>query len=85
MAGRKKGEVGKVESDREKFERLGVQRMTNALKYINLVGNLAGPGYEYTEGDVTLIVTTLQEAVDRVKDRFEGKSVSGGGFRFRKS
>lgn len=81
MAGRKKADVGKEETVYEKSVRLGQQRMGNALKYIGLVGNLAGPGYEFTDGQREQILTALQEAVDKVKDRFEGKSPAAAGFR----
>jgi len=81
MAGRKRSEVGKEETAAEKSVRLGEQRMGNALKYIGLVGNLAGPGYEFTDSQREQILTALQEAVDKVKDRFGGKSPAAAGFR----
>lgn len=81
MAGRKKSEISKVETKVEKSRRLANQRMGSALKYLNLVGNLAGVGYEFTDEQRTQIVETLQDAVMTVKDRFGGKSQSAAGFR----
>ena len=81
MAGRKRADVGKPETGAEKFVRLAEQRMGNALKYIGLVGNLAGPGYDRTDAQVEQILTALQEAVDKVKDRFGGKTLVASGFR----
>ena len=81
MAGRKKNAVVENETSAQKFVRLAEQRMGNALKYIGLVGNLAGPGYERSPEQVEQILTALQEAVDKVKDRFGGKSLAATGFR----
>ncbi len=82
MAGRKKADVGKVETDAEKFDRLAVQRVNMAIKYIGLVGNLAGPGYERSPEKVEQLLAALQGAVDRAKERFEGKTQTASGFRF---
>jgi len=81
MAGRKKGVVVENETDAQKFVRLAEQRVGNALKYIGLVGNLAGPGYVRSPEQVEQILTALQGALDRVKDRFGGKSPAATGFR----
>lgn len=81
MAGRKKSDVGKPETEGEKFVRLAQQRVGMALKYIGLVGNLSGPGYERKPEQVEQILTALQDAVTRTKERFEGKPQSAAGFR----
>jgi hypothetical protein len=81
MAGRKKTDIGKAETKADKSRRLANQRMGSALKYLNLVGNLAGSGYDFSTEQRTQIVKTLQDAVGMVKDRFEGKSQSAAGFR----
>jgi hypothetical protein len=80
MARKSSGVSGKQETKNEKFVRLAEQRMGSALKYINLVGNLSGPGYEATDGQKTVILTALQEAVDTVKERFEGTPQKAAGF-----
>jgi len=81
MAGRKKNVVVENETDAQKFVRLAEMRMGNALRYIGLVGNLAGPGYERSPEQVEQILIALQEAVDKAKDRFGGKSPAAAGFR----
>ena len=85
MAGRKKNVVVENETSAQKFVRLAEQRMGNALKYIGLVGNLTGPGYDRADAQVEQILTALQEAVDKVKDRFGGKSLAATGFRLSQS
>lgn len=80
MAGRKKADVGKEESKAEKSVRLAQQRVGMALKYLNLVGNLAGTGYEFTPAQKDKMLTALDEAVVRVKERFGGKSQAATGF-----
>ena len=81
MAGRKVADRDKVETNADKFVRLAEQRVGMALKYLNLVANLAGPGYDRTPAQVTVIQTALQTAVDKVKERFEGKPQQTAGFR----
>lgn len=84
MAGKRKGTDVVNQTPAEKFCRLAEQRTGQALKYIGLVGNLAGPGYERTDEQVEQILTALQEAVDRAKDRFGGKPQASAGFRLTK-
>ena len=52
------------ESKRQKFVRLAENRVNNALKQIELLGNLAnGSVYEYTQEDVEKILKCLKNAV----------------------
>jgi len=81
MAGKRKGQDVVNETPAEKFVRLAEQRTGQALKYIGLVGNLSGAGYEHTDGQVEQIFTALQGAVDRAKDRFSDKPQVWSGFR----
>lgn len=53
------------ETKRQKFTRLGAVRVSKALKAIDIVSNLAGPGYEYTPADVEKIKTALQGQLDK--------------------
>jgi hypothetical protein len=85
MAGRKKADVGKTETKADAFIRLTEQRMTNALKYIGLVGNLAGPAYERTAEQAEQIVSALEGAVDGVREAFKGNKPSASGFRLTKT
>ena len=58
------------ETKHDKFKRLAVQRATNALKKIELVGNLGTSGYESTPEEVEKIFGALQHALDVAKGRF---------------
>ena len=59
-----------AESKHDKFKRLAAQRVTNALKKIELIGNLSSPGYEYTTEEVDKIFAALQQTLDSTKSRF---------------
>ena len=59
------------ESKHDRFKRLASKRVQTALKKIELIGNLASPGYEYSEEDVEKITSALQATVDQVKAAFE--------------
>lgn len=63
------------ETKREKFTRLAEARMNNALKQIELLGNLANTSaYEYSEEDVSKMLKTLRKAVGDLEDAFEKTS-----------
>jgi hypothetical protein len=68
-----------------KFERLAEKRVNEAIKKINLVGNLSHTGnYEYTDAHVRQIVSALRAAVKQVDTRFSNKGRSDKeGFRFK--
>ena len=59
-----------AESKHDKFKRLASQRVTNAIKKMELIGNLTGSGYESTPEEVEKIFTALQQTLDGVKDKF---------------
>jgi len=59
-----------AESKHDKFKRLAAQRVTNALKKIELIGNLSSPGYEYSSEEVDKIFVALQETLDGTKSKF---------------
>ena len=57
---------------RSKFVEMAERRVTNTIKDIQLVGNLAnGRMYEYERTDVNKIFKKLQSELDRAKLRFE--------------
>ena len=58
------------ETKHDKFKRLATQRVTNALKKIELVGNLSTSSYEYAPEEVDKIFASLQQALDSAKNRF---------------
>ena len=62
--------MAESESKHDKFKRLATQRVTNAIKKIELIGNLATSGYESTPEEVEKIFKAMQETLDGVKDKF---------------
>ena len=59
------------ESKRQKFVRLAENRVNNALKQIELLGNLAnGSVYEYTQEDVEKILKCLKNAVSDLEHTY---------------
>ena len=62
------------ESKHDRFKRLASKRVQNAVKKIELIGNLSSPGYEYSEEDVEKIIAMLQETLDQVKDSFSKRT-----------
>jgi len=69
-----------AESKQDKFKRLATQRVPNAVKKIEIIGNLAGSGYESTPEDVDKIISALQEAVDGVKEKFSKRKTQAAKF-----
>ncbi|MFC1699256.1 hypothetical protein ACFL1I_04775 [Candidatus Omnitrophota bacterium] len=69
------------ESKHDKFKRLASQRVTNAIKKIELIGNLSSPGYEYTSEEVEKIFVSLQQILDGTKSKFsKAKKEDAGKF-----
>jgi len=62
--------MGEGESKHDKFKRLATQRVTNAIKKVELIGNLSSSGYEYTPEEIEKIFTSLQQTLDNTKSRF---------------
>ena len=58
----------------EKFIQLAEKRMTNTIKNMRLVGNLANKShYEYTDAEVRKILNALTKELDAVKAKFKDK------------
>jgi hypothetical protein len=72
------------EADRGKFVRLATKRVSNALKAIQLVGNLSNKSnYDYTDADVQKIFRALQDELSASKKKFEiAQSRNGKGAAF---
>ena len=68
------------------FERIAERRVTQAVKLLRLIGNLANRrNYTYTEEQVRQIVETLENEVKQLKSRFRQEtSIHPEGFSFRK-
>lgn len=68
----------KKETDREKFIRLATKRVNNALKAIQLVGNLSNRGnYDFNEKDVERIFTALSSELKTSRERFQASGLKG--------
>lgn len=56
---------------RDRFVRLAENRVTKALKHIRLIGNLSNKNnYEYSEKDISKIISALENEVKNVKAKF---------------
>ena len=61
---------GKEESKAERFKRLAEPRVGNAIKKIEIIGNLSSSSYEYNYDQIHKILTSLRAAVDEVEKKF---------------
>lgn len=60
-----------MEGRRDKFKRLATQRVNNALKQIELIGNLGNKSnYDYTEEDIRKIFSELDKALRETRSKF---------------
>jgi len=59
-----------TESKHDKFKRLATLRVANALKKIELIGNLSSSSYEYAPEEVEKIFSALQQTLDSTRGRF---------------
>lgn len=72
-----------AETKAAKFTRLAQRRVTDALKRIAKVGNLASKAnYEYTPDQASKIEAALADAVRAVGLKFSGSSETATGFTF---
>lgn len=61
-----------MNSKRDKFKELAEKRVNNALKNIQLIGNLSNTNnYDYNKEDVTKIFKTLKEELQTAEARFK--------------
>lgn len=61
----------KQESKADRFKRLSEPRVGNAVKKIEIIGNLAGSNYEFSAEQIANILTTLKNAVGEVEAKFQ--------------
>ncbi|MGB6177213.1 MAG: hypothetical protein WBF43_12955 [Methylocella sp.] len=60
------------QADREKFVELARNRVSKALKNIQLIGNLANrSNYDYTEEDAAKIMKALSDEVSACRKKFD--------------
>jgi len=61
----------------EKFERLAEKRITEVVKKLRLVGNLANKNnYNYTDEHVKQIIETIDNEVKLLKNRFREENTN---------
>lgn len=61
-----------METKEEKFKRLANTRVNNAIKQLDLIGNLSNSSsYSYSEDDVKKIVNALNQKVKEVNFKFQ--------------
>lgn len=75
--------VPENETREQKLARLADARVTKAIRYISLCGNLAA--YRPTGDDITCIMGALAEACSNVHNRLEGTRRDSITFRLHKS
>lgn len=62
---------------RAKFKELAEKRVNNAMKNIQLIGNLSNTrAYDYSEDDVKKIFKTLREQLNLAESKFKSKDSS---------
>ncbi|WP_077618315.1 hypothetical protein [Bacillus sinesaloumensis] len=71
---------------RDKFEELAEKRVTETIKKIRLIGNLANRNnYDYTDEHVKQILSKLEEEFRLLKAKFnDGEKEKVATFKFRK-
>jgi len=71
------------DADRKNFVRLANKRVSNAIKAMQLVGNLSNKSnYDYADDDVAKILKALQDELNACKKRFEMASKAKGATQF---
>lgn len=78
-------EVILLPNKREKFIELAEKRVNNALKQIELIGNLSNTSaYEYNEDDVQTIINTLKTSLKEMEAKFNTIGKKGKRFTLKK-
>ena len=74
-----------MDDKREKFERLAEKRVSDAIKKMRLIGNLANKhNYDYTDDHIKQITETLDNELKVLKSRFREANASADfGFAFK--
>ena len=66
-----------METKHDKFKRLAELRVNNALKAMELIGNLANKkNYDYTEEEQKKILKTLKSSVQMIEQKFNDKGIN---------
>ena len=68
---RRKANIPADESRHARFTRVANGRLVKAYIAIELLGKLSGPGYEWTDEDITHIRRVLMDVLNRALHQFE--------------
>ncbi len=69
---------GTRESKLDRFERLAQRRITETLRHLRLVGNLANrSNYDYTDEHVRQLLDVLEGELRQLKMRFRQEGTTG--------
>jgi len=61
-----------MESRNQRFKRLAVNRVNNAIKQVELVGNLSNKSlYEYSDIEIKKIFSELESSLRTAKSKFK--------------
>lgn len=61
-----------METKRERFKKVAVQRTNKIINYVRLLGNCSNKNnYEYSEADVKKIFSTIEKELKLSKSKFE--------------
>jgi hypothetical protein len=61
-----------METKEDKFKRLANARVNNAIKQLELIGNLSNSSsYDYTDDEVRKIMGTLNQKVKEISFKFQ--------------
>jgi hypothetical protein len=64
--------MNKIETKHDRFKRLAESRVNNAIKQLELIGNLSNlNNYEYTQDEVKKIIKVLKNSLDLIEKKFE--------------
>lgn len=74
--------VPENESRHDRFIRLGTKRMNNAIRQIQLLGNLCSPNYECDANDLALMRDAIHRELDAAIARFSPRRRQAGGEAF---
>lgn len=88
MAKARKGRkpVPENETRHDRFIRLGTKRVNNAIRQIQLLGNLCSPNYECDADDLALMRDAILHELDMALARFTPRKRTGGeAFSFKRS
>ena len=69
----------------QRFRRLAEKRVTNLIKHLRLIGNLANKkNYSYTEEEAKQIFTAIEQELEQSKKKFDQNSTEDfGEFKFK--